>query len=171
MTNNSTNNRRSCSRQPKTAGRSRRLVLIRSKPALARTRGARVHPDDDRERARDGALSRPAAYARRPKADPENAEGRERCHWPPARSPIALTAGDLWSGGHRGAARPGSTPPEGKTAEWRSTAACGAYQRRTRQGRCTDRRRLFLPGTKHGVGCARGAPPARPLAVPSARIR
>ena len=78
------------------------------------------------------ALSRPR-YARRPKADPENARGRERCHWPRARALlIALTAGDLWSGGDRGAARPGSTPPQARPAEWRSMAP-RAYERRTRQ--------------------------------------
>ena len=76
------------------------------------------------------ALSRPR-YARRPKADPENAEGAS-----------GVTGHRL---GHRSRSLLGTfgrveiavprarlDTPEGKTAEWRSTAL-RAYQRRTRQ--------------------------------------
>src|ERR1700751_6329145 len=52
----------------------------------------------------EAALSRPR-YARQPKEASENTDGASGHHWPPARSPIALAAGDLRAGRDRSAAR------------------------------------------------------------------
>src|SRR5215472_18047944 len=52
----------------------------------------------------EAALVRPR-YGRRPKADAKNGNGPSGVSWPPARSPIAITDGDLWPGRDRGAAR------------------------------------------------------------------
>ena len=49
----------------------------------------------------DTALARPR-YGRRPKEDGRWAERNLR---PPSRPPLAITDGDLWPGGNRGAAR------------------------------------------------------------------
>ena len=76
------------------------------------------------------ALSRPR-YARRPKADPENAEGASGVtghrHGHRSRSLLG-TFGRV----EIAVPRARLDTPEGKTAEWRSTAL-RAYQRRTRQ--------------------------------------
>src|SRR3954464_14751570 len=76
------------------------------------------------------ALSRPR-YARRPKADPENAEGARGAtghgHGHRSRSLLG-TFGRV----EIAVPRARLDTPEGKTAEWRSTAL-RAYQRRTRQ--------------------------------------
>ena len=76
------------------------------------------------------ALSRPR-YARRPKAGPENAEGASSVtghrHGHRSRSLLG-TFGRV----ETAVPRARLDTPEGKTAEWRSTAL-RAYQRRTRQ--------------------------------------
>src|SRR5437763_1375809 len=76
----------------------------------------------------EAVLSRPR-YARRRKADPERRRGR--CGWPPARSPIALAAGDLWPSGDRGAA--GQARHRGEQDHGMEEHGARAYQRRTKQ--------------------------------------
>ena len=77
------------------------------------------------------ALCRPR-YARRPKADPENAEGASGVtghrHGHRSRSLLG-TFGRV----EIAVPRARLDTPQGKTAEWRSTALPRAYQRRTRQ--------------------------------------
>src|SRR3981189_3795849 len=108
------------------------------------------------------ALSRPR-YARRPKADPENAEGASGVtghrHGHRSRSLLG-TFGRV----DIAVPRARLDTPEGKTAEWRSTAL-RAYQRRTRQADALIAG-AYLAGTN-----TRPARRPRAWGVPSARIR